>query len=402
MKLALLGIDSFLQLASEAAARDAKSDVEVTVVCDASSAAADVLNKHPGAILEGEWENLLASGNFDVLLIGTAGAGEELRTEQLRRFVQDGVNVVLVQPAAEAIVLHELEMIQRDSQSLLVTWNPMTDHPAMRHIRDVPGFGPADTMQHLSIQRCIPGATWPKVQVQLSRDAQLVRQFIGPPDRVTALAPAPSGDTLSNLAVTFVGPTSAIAQWTLSGNAGEDVVTIAAATGQASWRTTTTGDATVEFVTPEGKQEAKWTNSDCEQALGQGLLTFLKDAYNSHQAAKQEQKILTGPMNFDDTSRAVELAEAAYDSNRRSRTIHLHYEEHSEQQTFKSVMAAGGCLLLLGVLFLLAVSIAIDSLGEPVRNNPWWRIWPVYLLAPVVLFLLAQTLWRVFATKPSS
>jgi hypothetical protein len=42
----------------------------------------------------------------------------------------------------------------------------------------------------------------------------------------------------------------------------------------------------------------------------------------------------------------------------------------------------------------------IDSLGLPFTQSAWWRLWPIYLLAPAVLLLAAQSLWRVFATPP--
>ena len=82
---------------------------------------------------------------------------------------------------------------------------------------------------------------------------------------------------------------------------------------------------------------------------------------------------------------------------RRGRTVQLYFEEHSEQQSFKGIMAISGCLVLLLTLLVFAVSAAIDAIGLPFRNSVWWRIWPVYVLAPAVLLLAAQSLWRVFA-----
>ena len=92
----------------------------------------------------------------------------------------------------------------------------------------------------------------------------------------------------------------------------------------------------------------------------------------------------------------MEIAEAAAESLRRRRTIEIHQQDRSEQQTFKGVMAAGGCLLLLGVLAMLPVTVLMDGFGATVRDNPWWRLWPVCLLSPIVLFLALQILWRVF------
>jgi hypothetical protein len=107
------------------------------------------------------------------------------------------------------------------------------------------------------------------------------------------------------------------------------------------------------------------------------------------------------PDRWSAACRAAELAEAAQQSLRRGRTIQLHYEEHSEQQTFKSVMAAGGCLLLMGLLLMLGIVAVVDAIAGPVRKNLWFRLWPVYVFAPIALFLLLQSLWRVFAAAPA-
>ncbi len=393
MKLALLGIDSHVAALADAVA--ASPSHEVAVVCGASDVGREVLTAHPAASFESEWEALLLSREFDLLIVGTQCESFELRAEQLRRFVQEGVPTVVVQPAAEAIVCHELAMIQNDTRSLLAAWNPVTAHPAARWIErswNLQTTGAA-AIRQVSFQRVMESAGWPEIQCQLARDAQWITRLIGPPNRVTALSAQSDAGSPAGLAVTLVGEGEAIAQWSTSGAGGEDVISITAgASGTAKW--VTASDANVRATVSQGKdqQEMSWTEQDVLRETSHDFLRMIDELVHSHETDR----------SFDQATRAVEVAEAAKDSNRRNRTIQLHYEEHSEQQTFKSVMAAGGCLILLGVLFVLGASILIDSIGAPVRNNPWWRIWPAYLLAPVVLFLLAQILWRVFASASAN
>ena len=386
MKLALLGIDRYVHSLAAAVLRDQRH--EVTVVCDSPEREGDVLQLHPAAHREGDWENLLLGRNFDLLVVGANPQNGELRYEQLRRLVQEAIPLVVVQPAAEAIALHELAMIQNDTGSLLAAWNPLLGDTAIGLINEHLRGSEAAHISHVSIQRSISERTWQAIKMQLARDAQWVSQLIGPPDRVTALAPNTGGDELSSLAVTFVGKGNALAQWTLGAATGMNAVTVAGNFGTAEWQTQMDGSSELAIDGPSGREERAWTSEEHQAEVGRNFLSFLESTL---EAQKQRD-------SFELATRAVELAEAAQESNRRNRTISMHYEEHSEQQTFKSVMAAGGCLLLLGLLLTCVASVALDSIGAPLRNNPWWRIWPVYVFAPVVAFLLLQSLWRVFAT----
>src|SRR5262249_18937293 len=95
--------------------------------------------------------------------------------------------------------------------------------------------------------------------------------------------------------------------------------------------------------------------------------------------------------------RDQEAAEAVDRSLARGRTIELFNESHSEEQSFKGVMAMGGCLLLVAALFVLLLVVLVESLQLPIREFWVWRLWPVYLLVPIVVFLMLQLLQ--FAAK---
>ncbi len=95
--------------------------------------------------------------------------------------------------------------------------------------------------------------------------------------------------------------------------------------------------------------------------------------------------------------RVLELEEAIERSARRGRAIDLHHERVTERETFKSIMAAGGCLLLLWVLMLLVAASVIEGLriGSPLFG----KIWILLLAGPLVLFLGLQLLQFAFGSR---
>src|SRR4029077_4312375 len=100
---------------------------------------------------------------------------------------------------------------------------------------------------------------------------------------------------------------------------------------------------------------------------------------------------LAGEESYDENAwlaacRDQEAAEAVDRSLLRGRTIELFNESHSEEQSFKGVMAMGGCLLLVAALAVLFFVVLVESLQLPVHEFLIWRLWPVYLLVPIVVF----------------
>ena len=94
---------------------------------------------------------------------------------------------------------------------------------------------------------------------------------------------------------------------------------------------------------------------------------------------------------WTDAAQAMELADAVERSLRRGRTIELHFEEHTEQGSFKGVMAAAGCLLLMLGLGLTVAGALIGGFKFRVADY-----WAHGLLVALVVFLLLQTLRLVY------
>ena len=90
----------------------------------------------------------------------------------------------------------------------------------------------------------------------------------------------------------------------------------------------------------------------------------------------------------------MELSEATARSLRKGRTVELHYEQISEEATFKSVMTSTGCMLFIGALLIIPLALAGPPLGL------YWTIYLAYIIPPVlVLFVVLQTL-RFAVRKP--
>ncbi len=111
---------------------------------------------------------------------------------------------------------------------------------------------------------------------------------------------------------------------------------------------------------------------------------------------------------WEDACRSVELSDSVESSYRRGKTISLYHEQHSEEETFKSMMAAGGCLALLLTLVAFPLLVLLGSLpvfaGTGWDRLPWRllhpRIWPAYLLVLLLLFLGMQLFRLVFVAAP--
>ena len=89
-----------------------------------------------------------------------------------------------------------------------------------------------------------------------------------------------------------------------------------------------------------------------------------EDDFNKHQDLDPDAStatLLSRP-DWEDACRAIELVENIDISRRRKKTISLYYEDISEENTFKSLMAAGGCLMLILVTLLLPALAAVESI----------------------------------------
>jgi hypothetical protein len=405
MRLALLGADAeTLDLVRWAVLVGGH---ELVAAYDVGQHAGDILAIAPQAVLDDDWESLVLGTRADGVIVARAGAGtaeatgiadEERRADQLRKLAQAAVPLLVVHPACEAIVGFEIEMIRRESGGVIVPFVPAARNEAIRELVDLASWGansPIGPVEQIVLERSLADRSRPSVLTAFARDAAILRQLIGTIRSITASGPAPATGRdplgpkpkepppLANLSVHVGGDEVRAARWsvvpshggqhaslTLIGPSGTAVLRIQA---EGEWQLQVAGseEKTLAFAPEPGFEEALWR-----------LSHSLEPEFRDDEA-------------WLNACRDQEAAEAIDRSLARGRTIELLNEEHTEEESFKGVMAVGGCLLLVGALGVVFVATIVEGLRLPLRDWAVWRFWPVYLLVPIAVFLLLQLLQLV-------
>jgi hypothetical protein len=304
--------------------------------------------------------------------------------------------MVVVCPACEAIIGFEIEMIRHDTHSVIIPYVPDGQHAAIHRIKDIVSpdeTGAIGRIEQITFEREQADRGREAVLVQLARDITLLRRLIGTIRSVSASGPGtnlgrdPLGPkpkelpSLANLSVHLVGTEGLTSRWaiapalahasgrlTLIGSRGKAVLQMPSL---ANWSLAISGDppTTETFESNQTPERIFWQLSHATSA---------EEFYDESA--------------WLDACRDQEAAEAADRSLMRGRTIELFSEQHTEESSFKGVMAMGGCLVLVVAVCAVLLAALIDGLQLPVRNWPLWRLWPIFLLAPIAFFLLLQLL----------
>lgn len=379
MKLALLGVDpAMLSLASAAAGTGGHELVAGVEV----GTAADHLRQHwPRLQLRDDWEFLLSPGAVDGVLVARA-INEEQRAEQLRKLIQEGVPLLVSHPIFESmLVYYELDMIRRESGCRILPYLPARRHPGIVRLRSLletpPGIG---RLEQLSIERLQSDRSRSAVIEQFSRDIDLARLFAGELTHLSALAPGDTEARYGNLGVQLSGPASIPVRWSVRAAEGQPCgrLQLLGSLGRAEIAMLADGPWRLDVW--QGPQHAT-EEFEPWDAAAECLANF---------AALVNDE----PADADwvDACRAVELAETIDRSLRRNRTIELHFEEYSEQGTFKGMMTSLGCGILVAALFIMLFAALGARLGLPFA-----RYWAVLLLVVLIAFLGLQAFRLVFA-----
>jgi predicted dehydrogenase len=413
MKLALLGCDEeALALIRWAVSSGGH---EFVAALDIGSHARTLREIAPGVRLDDDWESLLLGTVADAVVVARGQAGlarqtgfadDERRAEQLRKFAQAGVPMLVVHPACEAIVGFEIEMIRRDSGGAIVPYVPGQDHPALQELARSVRSGsesPIGRVEQVLFDREQAERSREAVLLQFARDVTLLRLLVGPVQSVSASGPAPVAGRdplgpkpkqlppLANLSVHLSGDSGCTARWSIGPPAEREAAKITAIgeRGRATVLMPQAGDWQFEIA-----------------GIPSAGLQFPKDDYDARGAfARLEAAVIasrnaggaidSGVSAWLAVCRDQEAAEAIDRSIARGRTIELFNEQHTEEESFKGIMAMGGCLLLLMALAVVLLATIIEGLRLPMRDWALWQAWPLYLLAPIVAFLLLQLLQLV-------
>ncbi|MEX2176953.1 MAG: hypothetical protein WD872_21505 [Pirellulaceae bacterium] len=402
MRLALLGADAeSLELVRWAVSAGGHG---LVAAYDFGRLGPEVAAIAPRARLDDHWESLVLGTQADGVIVARAAAGlthatgiadDERRADQLRKLAQAGVPMLVVHPACEAIVGFEIEMIRRDSGGAIVPHAAGSQHPGLLRLAELISGGadsPLGPVEQIVLEREQADRGRDAVLTQFARDASLLRQLVGTIQSVNATGPAPAPGrdpmgpklktlaSLANLSVYVSGDKGLTARWSIGPALARESARLTAigSLGKAVLHMPGGNDWSLEIVGEERTQESFGSYGEAEATLSR-----LTDA-----AAKTHIDETT----WLDACRDQEAAEAIDRSLARGRTIELFGEQHTEEASFKGVMAMGGCLMLMAALGVLFVATVVEGLRLPLRDWAVWRYWPIYLLVPIAVFLLLQVL----------
>lgn len=393
---------------------------QLTAAYGTQAAARLVQKHHPLAEFSDDWEAVLHGTAADAVIYAGDGSfpasgdpqpprwdGEEV----LRKLVQNRIPTLCLYPTSSMVLAFELLMIQRDTGGVLVPYFPGITHAAWDAL-GAWGRGPAviEGIAQVVIERVSERSSRGNVLAQFARDALVLRGWLPPVRKINALGAGDPSDPLDQLSVQMVTESGAIVRW--SHRVPTDVPQqslphdVAEIDSHAHWALQADA-ANVQFDWHAGQLE--W---EIHRAKGEPPKTGTSreepaEVLGRFQAAIVEAKS-SGP-NWEQACRALELQDCIPASCRRGKTFDMHLEDVSEEKTFKAIMAAGGCLVLVGLLVGLPLIGLLQAVLLPDMQDasfwdraPWsWigpRRWPVYLATLLVGFLGLQLLKLLFRT----
>jgi predicted dehydrogenase len=385
MKLAILGADrETLAIARSIVSDDAHQLVGCLEI-GTGPIAAELIAMRPARGVVDNWEALLDSTWLDAVVVGS-DPDEDRRAEQLRKFAQVGIPTLVVHPLfISTLVYYELDMVRREAGAVMLPYLPNRLHPAVdelihRLASDATGgIGP---LEQVSLERQLIDRSPAAVKAQFARDADLLQALTGDLTHLGAMSGG-GPTSFESLNVQMSGPSGVLARWSVAPAAAADsgrLVVVAPA-----------GRAVITMPSDGGPWQME-LQAGGERADRQWPGTWSPPGASLEQLRAAIAGETVHP-DWLDAARSIELTQTIDRSLARGRTIELHHEEYNEAGNFKSLMAAGGCgLLLLGLLLLLVIGV-VEDLGRALKLQlDWLSKWPYVLLALLAVFLLLQLL----------
>ena len=308
----------------------------------------------------------LSLADVDGLIIASNGCDLDSLEPVLRDLARESVPLVLVQPGCSAIFGFELDMIQRDTGSPILPFHAASFHPALAQIADWisdSSQSPIGHIEQIVFERGASNRDDSIVLASLARDGLVLRRVAGDFLQVGAMQGGSAGRLANLNAQIAPAHSDAMIRWVM---------------GPA-----TDGDqAALELIGADGKASLsmpvdgtwKWDTRDANRS---GDLADFSD-YDQPAAIRDYlRRGLDGAYVFpqwEDGCRALDLAEIASESVRRQKTLPVSNERPTEEDTFKGMMAAGGCLIIMVLPFILLLVALVDGLQIPFGKRLVHRI----------------------------
>ncbi len=324
-------------------------------------------------------DDALATAGVEAVVVGGDG---ELRAEALRRVAAAGLPAICLHPPGpDSEAYYQVALSRTETGAVIVPDLPLRLHPGVESLRralERDDLGPFRGLRHE-----VP-ADGDLARFAFARAVDVVRSLLGEIEALTATGDPPGVNPTESLVVQLRGPLSRRAEIRLERAPGAPArLVLVGGSGSLAleYLPDLLGPARLIRRGPAGEESVTDLDAwDPREAI-LGVLTMSLARREAHP-------------DLNDGTRAMELAEAAVRSLRRGRTVDLHYEEISEEGTFKSVMTSFGCLILLGVMAALPAALVGPAIGIPET------LYIAYAIPPLLVGFFLLQLLRLGLRKP--
>jgi len=364
MNFAVLGDDP--AILSLARAVGSRAEHRLSQAAYVDRIVAELLEISPAIRVAEGWEQLLATGDTDAVIV--SGCTPDVQ-EGAKQLASAGKAILLFPEVGQGLTLiYELGMIGEENQCVLWPAFPTRHHPSVQQARESMADDSFGEVLHLHLQRdlCLTDAAGGRRSLSARQtdelalgDIDLLRMLGGNYSQVTALWSANPPEDVSRASVNLAGENLPDASWTLDATAPETRSTLTV-TGQHDSLTLRGGeDPTQLSLQPAGADTSSTERSPTEHSdgfrTGEVLLSQFESAVDRQPVAS----------TWTDLTRAFEILDAAHRSVTRRRTIDLYFETTSERSIFKTQMTAVGCGLLSITLFAVVLLLFAAALLDP-------------------------------------
>ncbi|MEZ6116952.1 MAG: hypothetical protein R3C28_10325 [Pirellulaceae bacterium] len=387
MKIALFGCDTdSFQIIRWLAAHP---QYELTATYSVGSFQTSITERFPKALISDEWEDALASADVDAMVVaGRSLPDTEQHADQLRKIMLAEIPLLVCHPLCEAILGLELEMIQRDTKLVIEPFYPLLGHPALDDLQRLTQQAneQAEPYEQLVIERTLADRSKQNVLRTVYQDAMPMRRIMGKVTHVGAMGIFQADNDFANLGVHMTGGTIA-GRWSCGPVVDFCGVRLQLLGGSrrvvVSLETDEHGFArNGQFVLPDGQQK-DYAEHDS-----------IAVAFDNLRSRRGESSTCD---RWEESCRALDVGDAIEMSCRRGRTMELMSEQPTEEGTFKTIMAASGCGLMMWILLMFVIyTIFLPDVGS------FWHVaWMILIFAPLFVFLPLQFLKLLFKRSES-
>ncbi len=320
-----------------------------------------------------ELEDILAQPGVDAVILG--GPHDE-RAHKLRRILQAGRSCLCLHPVdTSPIFYEEAALLAADAKVALVPFLPGRLHPAWHRLVELCESGAIGSLRLATIERA--GAL-PRDRRMLGESyaevVDLLGLVIGDVSELTTTGELAGGRLVVQHRATTGCAAEVRLNWS-SSDADRWRVAIDGERGSVElvFGAGLDGPATLHWKTESGTESAEFADP---QLAGRMLAEF--------------RRALAGEPHrptWSDATRAVELADWAWYSLDRRRSVDVIHEERSELASFKGRMTSLGC----GLIWLTLVVVIFIAAGKGL-GLPGTRAMAIGLVLVWLIFLGLQSL----------